>query len=97
MAWIYFVIMLNSVILVVALLAARPQYRKRRVTTRSPEFSVQENHVARGKPSLPPPEAPAMLVPSLAPSRSVKETIQEVKMVQVCFYIVGYLDDFHYL
>lgn len=28
-------------------------------------------------------EPPAMLMPCLAPSRSVKETIQEVKMVQV--------------
>ena len=33
-------------------------------------------------------EAPAMLMPSLANSRSVIETIQEVKVVQVCFNIV---------
>lgn len=31
-----------------------------------------------------PMEPPAMFMPSLAPSRSVRETIQEVKMVQVC-------------
>lgn len=30
-------------------------------------------------------EAPAMLVPSIAHSRSVREVIQEVKMVQVWF------------
>ena len=33
-------------------------------------------------------EAPAMLVPSVARSRSVVETIQEVKVVQVGFYTV---------
>lgn len=81
-------------ILVVALLAARPQYRKKRVTSRSPESSVRGNQVAGGKPSLTSPEAPAMLVPSLAPSRSVKETIQEVKMVQVCFYKAGRMQGF---
>lgn len=34
-------------------------------------------------------EAPAMLVPSIAHSRSVREVIQEVKMVQVSFLIIG--------
>lgn len=34
-------------------------------------------------------EAPAMLVSSIARSRSVREAIQEVKMVQVWFLIIG--------
>lgn len=37
----------------------------------------------KGKGNSGPFDAPAMLVPSLAPSRSVREVIQEVKMVQV--------------
>jgi hypothetical protein len=39
-------------------------------------------------------EAPAMLVPSVAHSRSVAEAIQEVKVVQVGFYIVRQMCDF---
>ena len=69
----------------VALLAARPQYRKKRVS-RTSELSVGGNHVAGAKPSLASSEAPAMLVPSSARSRSVRETIQEVKMVLVCIF-----------
>ena len=66
-----------------ALPAARPQYRKRRVA-RTPESS------GRGKVGSASADAPAMLVPSLAHSLSVKETIQEVKMVQVCFFQCPY-------
>lgn len=62
---------------------ARPRYRKKR-TSHSSEISVGGNH---GKLSAFPVEAPVMLVPSLAPSRSVRETIQEVKMVQVFFFV----------
>lgn len=49
------------------------------------------------KPSSNSTEAPAMLMPSLAHSRSVKETIQEVKMVQVCIFAVGHMQGFHCL
>ena len=48
--------------------------------SQSTEFSVRGNSVAGSRLH----EPPAMFVPSLAPSRSVRETIQEVKMVQVC-------------
>jgi hypothetical protein len=44
--------------------------------------------VGVGKTSSVSTEAPAMLMPSLAHSRSVAEAIQEVKVVQVCFYIM---------
>ncbi|CAK7337650.1 unnamed protein product [Dovyalis caffra] len=57
----------------------KPKYRKKR-TSHSSELSVGGT---RAKFSSFHVEAPAMLVPSLAPSRSVRETIQEVKMVQV--------------
>ncbi|XP_043708421.1 uncharacterized membrane protein At3g27390-like isoform X2 [Telopea speciosissima] len=60
----------------------KPQYRKKGVS-HSTDFSVEENHVAKGKFSSVYDEAPAIHVSRLSPSRSVKETIQEVKMVQV--------------
>lgn len=62
----------------------RPSYRKRK-SSNSTEFSVRTNASVKGTeyPSGS-GEAPAMLVPNLAPARSVREAIQEVKMVQVC-------------
>lgn len=60
----------------------KPLYRKKCVT-QSPEFSFRGNPLAGGKISFGSTEAPAMLMPSLAHSRSVVETIQEVKMVQI--------------
>lgn len=65
------------------LLAARPQYRKK-MASQSSEFSNRGNSVAGSKLNTTTMEPPAMFMPNLAPSRSVRETIQEVKMVQVC-------------
>ncbi|RLM74313.1 putative membrane protein [Panicum miliaceum] len=61
----------------------KPSYRKRK-SSNSTEFSVRTNASVKGAeyPSGS-SEAPAMLVPNLAPSRSVREAIQEVKMVQI--------------
>ncbi|CAN6680149.1 unnamed protein product [Malus baccata var. baccata] len=67
--------------LMVSLCAARPKYRKRAVA-QSPEFSIRGNQLATLSPA--PMEAPAMLMPSIANSRSVRDVIQEVKIVQVC-------------
>lgn len=72
-----------SLKVVVTLLAARPQYRKKRVSRSASDLSIGGNHVAGDRLNSAPVEAPAMLVPSLARSRSVREAIQEVKMVQV--------------
>ncbi|EMS59955.1 hypothetical protein TRIUR3_07452 [Triticum urartu] len=60
----------------------KPSYRKRKLPD-SAEFSVRPNVSVRGgeHPSSS-SEAPAMLVPTLVPARSVREAIQEVKMVQ---------------
>ncbi|XP_010275588.1 PREDICTED: uncharacterized membrane protein At3g27390-like isoform X2 [Nelumbo nucifera] len=60
----------------------KPQYRRKRVS-HSAEFSIRGNQAAGGKFSSASVEAPAMRMPSLAPSRSVREAIQEVKMVQI--------------
>ncbi|XP_068314506.1 uncharacterized membrane protein At3g27390-like [Pyrus communis] len=60
----------------------KPKYRKRAVA-QSPEFSVRGNQLAEGTLSPAPMEAPAMLMPSIADSRSVRDVIQEVKMVQI--------------
>uniref|UniRef100_A0A453C316 Uncharacterized protein n=2 Tax=Aegilops tauschii subsp. strangulata TaxID=200361 RepID=A0A453C316_AEGTS len=61
----------------------KPSYRKRKLSD-SAEFSVRPNVSVRGgeHPSSS-SEAPAMLVPTLVPARSVREAIQEVKMVQI--------------
>ena len=65
----------------------RPSYRKRK-SSNSTEFSVRTNASVKGTG---PSEAPAMLVPNLAPARSVREAIQEVKMVQVCsFHVIPF-------
>ncbi|XP_010269252.1 PREDICTED: uncharacterized membrane protein At3g27390 [Nelumbo nucifera] len=60
----------------------KPQYRKKRAT-HSAEFSTGGSQAARGKFIPASIEAPTILIPSLAPSRSVREAIQEVKMVQI--------------
>ncbi|XP_077214104.1 putative membrane protein At3g27390 [Tasmannia lanceolata] len=60
----------------------KPQYRKKKVP-RSSELSVGASTGARGRFSSIALDAPAMLVPSLGPSRSVREAIQEVKVVQI--------------
>ncbi|XP_073150811.1 uncharacterized membrane protein At3g27390 [Henckelia pumila] len=57
----------------------KPRYRKKKMPNTS-EFSVGRNHSLRGSVLT---EAPAILVPSLTSSRSVREAIKEVKMVQV--------------
>ncbi|KAJ9170713.1 hypothetical protein P3X46_018802 [Hevea brasiliensis] len=59
----------------------KPRYRKKKASNSS-EISVGGH---RGKFGLVTAEASAsaMFVPRLAPSRSVRETIQEVKMVQI--------------
>ncbi|KAM1091211.1 uncharacterized membrane protein At3g27390-like [Malus sylvestris] len=58
----------------------KPKYRKRAVA-QSPEFSIRGNQLATLSPA--PMEAPAMLMPSIANSRSVRDVIQEVKIVQI--------------
>ncbi|KAF5736134.1 hypothetical protein HS088_TW14G00269 [Tripterygium wilfordii] len=60
----------------------RPRYRKKKVSGSS-EFSVEGKHSAGSRTGSASAEAPAMLMPSLAHSRSVREAIQEVKMVQI--------------
>nr|GMD51769.1 uncharacterized membrane protein At3g27390 [Ipomoea batatas] len=55
----------------------KPRYRKNKVSNTT-DFSVRRNSSIHGKLR----SAPAMLMPS-ASSRSVREVIQEVKMVQV--------------
>ncbi|XP_008805808.2 uncharacterized membrane protein At3g27390 [Phoenix dactylifera] len=60
----------------------RPRYRKRKVS-HSTEFSVGSSTARGVKIGSGSSNAPAMLVPNLAPSRSVREAIQEVKMVQI--------------
>lgn len=57
----------------------KPRYRKKKMSNTS-EFSVGRNHSLRGSILT---ETPAILVPSLTSSRSVREAIKEVKMVQV--------------
>ncbi|KAF2283703.1 hypothetical protein GH714_014282 [Hevea brasiliensis] len=56
----------------------KPRYRKKKASNSS-ELSVGGNNGKSGSTTA---EGSARFVPSLAPSRSVRETIQEVKMVQ---------------
>uniref|UniRef100_A0ACD5V871 Uncharacterized protein n=1 Tax=Avena sativa TaxID=4498 RepID=A0ACD5V871_AVESA len=65
-------------------LLPKPSYRKRKASD-SGEFSVRPNVSVKGGGEYPSTsgEAPAMLVPTLVPARSVREAIQEVKMVQI--------------
>ncbi|XP_058089144.1 uncharacterized membrane protein At3g27390 [Magnolia sinica] len=58
----------------------KPRYRRKKASYSS-EISVGASNAAGGR--LGSSKAPAMLVPSLAPSRSLRETIQEVKMMQI--------------
>ncbi|XP_030538787.1 uncharacterized membrane protein At3g27390 isoform X1 [Rhodamnia argentea] len=60
----------------------KPSYRKQKAS-QSSELSVGGNHTDGGKTASASEEAPAMLVPSLVQSRSVRETIQEIRMVQL--------------
>ncbi|XP_009594241.1 uncharacterized membrane protein At3g27390 [Nicotiana tomentosiformis] len=60
----------------------KPHYRNKK-SSNSSEYSVKRNGSVQGRLNSIFAEAPAMLVPSLTSSRSVREAIQEVKMVQV--------------
>ncbi|KAF7136089.1 hypothetical protein RHSIM_Rhsim08G0101400 [Rhododendron simsii] len=60
----------------------KPIYRKKKIS-HSSEFSDGENDSGEVKVSSVFTETPAMLVPSISPSVSVREAIQEVKMVQI--------------
>ncbi|GAB2282603.1 hypothetical protein Dimus_017141 [Dionaea muscipula] len=60
----------------------KPQYKKKKVP-HSSELSVRDGRVSGVKFSSIAIEAPSTLIHSLIPSRSVRETIQEVKMVQI--------------
>ncbi|XP_010548414.1 PREDICTED: uncharacterized membrane protein At3g27390 [Tarenaya hassleriana] len=70
----------------------KPRYRKRRASYSS-ELSVTVHHsdVSRVNPSGS-ADAPAMFVPSLARSVSVREAIQEVKMVQIWEHMMGWFE-----
>ncbi|KAI8542173.1 hypothetical protein RHMOL_Rhmol08G0118200 [Rhododendron molle] len=60
----------------------KPIYRKKKIS-HSSEFSDGGNDSGELKVSSVFTETPAMLVPSISPSVSVREAIQEVKMVQI--------------
>ncbi|KAF9622511.1 hypothetical protein IFM89_031915 [Coptis chinensis] len=60
----------------------KPRYRKK-MFSHSMEFSVRRSRSTGSKLNAASTEAPAMLMPALAPSRSVREVIQEVKVVQM--------------
>lgn len=61
----------------------KPKYRKKKAS-HSGELSTGGSISRRGKVgSSNSSNAPAMFVPSIGPSRSVREVIQEVKMVQI--------------
>ncbi|CAK9166483.1 unnamed protein product [Ilex paraguariensis] len=60
----------------------KPRYRKKKVS-HSSELSVGGHHPRQGQVGSIFTEAPAILMPALSSSRSVREQIQEVKMVQV--------------
>lgn len=60
----------------------KPHYRNKKGSNAS-DYSVKRNGSVQGRLNSIFSEAPAMLVPSLTSSRSVREAIQEVKMVQV--------------
>ncbi|KAL8044477.1 hypothetical protein ABFX02_08G047900 [Erythranthe guttata] len=59
----------------------KPKYRKKRQSNSEP--SVGKNQSLHDKFNSVFTESPAMLVPSLTASRSVREVIKEVKMVQI--------------
>ncbi|PIA46341.1 hypothetical protein AQUCO_01500101v1 [Aquilegia coerulea] len=60
----------------------KPRYRKK-ILTHSTEFSVGGSRRPAGNFFAASTEAPAMHMPVLAPSRSVREAIHEVKVVQI--------------
>ncbi|XP_058097092.1 uncharacterized membrane protein At3g27390-like isoform X3 [Magnolia sinica] len=60
----------------------KPRYRKKKAS-HSAEFPVGASNAAGSNAGCLSSEAPALLVPSLAPSRSIREAIQEVKMVHI--------------
>ncbi|KAI3871315.1 hypothetical protein MKW92_001642 [Papaver armeniacum] len=63
----------------------KPRYRSKK-SSLAGDFSVGSSRP--GKFIAVPTEAPAMLIANLAPSRSVRETIQEVKMVQIWEHVM---------
>ncbi|KAF3681237.1 hypothetical protein T459_27683 [Capsicum annuum] len=67
----------------------RPHYQNNKGSSMA-EYSVKQNGSVQGRLNSIFAEAPPMLVPSLTSSRSVREAIQKVKMVQLClsFYVV---------
>lgn len=67
-------------------MTSRPRYRKKQASYSS-DGTVGHNRVRGERFNASLMESPTMLMPSLGPSRSVRETIQEVKMVQV--YLSG--------
>ncbi|MED6157410.1 hypothetical protein PIB30_022816 [Stylosanthes scabra] len=69
----------------------KPQYRKKMVSQTS-EFSARGSNSVSGARVSTSMEPPAMFMPSLAPSRSVRETIQEVKMVQIWGNMMRYCE-----
>lgn len=73
---------LPSLTVSITLVMARPIYRKKKIS-HSSGFSDGGNDSGEVKVSSVFTETPAMLVPSISPSVSVREAIQEVKMVQV--------------
>lgn len=60
----------------------KPQYQKKKVS-HSSELSVRDSRAGGVKFSSIAMEATSKFIPGLVPSRSLRETIQEVKMVQV--------------
>lgn len=74
-------------------LTTRPRYRKRKTSSTS-EPSVGRNQSLHERFGSIFPEASGVLVPTLTASRSVREAIKEVKMVQVC--MVSIVSNFSY-
>ncbi|XP_052204159.1 uncharacterized membrane protein At3g27390 [Diospyros lotus] len=66
----------------------KPRYRKKKVANLTEISSAGENQSPEVKISAVLTEAPAMIMPRLTSSRSVREAIQEVKMVQVWGHIM---------
>nr|XP_027078039.1 uncharacterized membrane protein At3g27390-like isoform X1 [Coffea arabica] len=60
----------------------KPRYRKKKISN-STEFSIGQRSSVQRKFGTDFTQAPAVIVPSLSSSRSVREAIHEVKMVQV--------------
>ncbi|WJX89666.1 hypothetical protein P8452_71643 [Trifolium repens] len=69
----------------------KPQYRKKLIS-QSSESSTRGNISVSGSRRNTTMEPPSMFIPNLAPSRSVRETIQEVKMVQIWGNMMRYCE-----